>query len=887
MASAPRLEVPTTLHVRTHSNDDSISPSPSETATLNPFLSVPPSPALQSSASSATYFEDAEAILRPDPGTEAEFVVEDNPFAFSPGQLNKLLNPKSLSVFVALGGLRGIAKGLRTDVTSGLSADETSLLGRVSFFQATNSVESAKAVGTPASRTDQSSFADRVRVFKRNVLPAKKATPLWRLMWEAYKDKILLLLTAAAVISLALGLYETFGAEHEPGAPTPVDWVEGVAICAAIAIVVGVGSLNDWQKERAFVRLNQRKDDREIKVLRSGKSGMINVADVLVGDVLHMEPGDLIPADGIFIDGSAVKCDESSATGESDALKKTGGDNVMRLLEEGHADTLDLDPFIISGAKVLEGVGTYVVTSVGENSSFGKIMMSVRTTVEATPLQKKLEGLASAIAYLGSAAAGLLFFVLLFRFCASIPGDPRTSAEKASSFMDILIVAITVIVVAVPEGLPLAVTLALAFATTRLLKENNLVRVLRACETMGNATTICSDKTGTLTTNKMTVVAGCLDQIEFDENDSAKIRPENLSQSLQDSQRTLIIQSIALNSTAFEGEEDGKQVFIGSKTETAMLQFARDHLSMPELALFRSNSTVVQLLPFDSKNKYMCSTIKLPNGHYRLLVKGASEVLLKLSSTVALADGTISPLAASEHEQRITSYAEKCLRTIGLIYKDFEQWPPSGFGVKSDPSAADVPALIRDMTLVGFVGIRDPVRPGVPEAVRKAQGAGVVTRMVTGDNVVTAKAIATECGIYTEGGVVMEGPVFRNLTDAQMLETIPRLQVLARSSPEDKRVLVAKLKAMGETVAVTGDGTNDAPALKTADVGFSMGISGTEVAKEASSIVLMDDNFTSILTALMWGRAVNDAVQKFLQVCRSSESPLPPSPLSLQVEHIY
>ena len=641
-----------------------------------------------------------EDVLRPDPGTEADFEVANSPFAFSPGQLNKLFNPKSLPAFVALGGLQGIQDGLRTSATAGLSMDETSVSEQ-----------------RPA---EQSAFADRIRVFKKNVLPAKKPTSLLTLMWRAYNDKVLLLLTAAAVISLALGLYETFGAEHEPGAPTPVDWVEGLAICIAIVIVVGVGSLNDWQKERAFVRLNQRKEDREVKVLRSGKSIMINIVDILVGDVLHMEPGDIIPADGIFISGSGVKCDESSATGESEALKKTGGDHVIRLLKEEHTDAHDLDPFIISGAKVLEGVGTYLVTAVGVNSSFGRIMMSVRSDVEATPLQKKLEGLAGAIAKLGASAAAFLFFVLLFRFCAGLPSDARTPAEKASSFMDILIVAITVIVVAVPEGLPLAVTLALAFATTRLLKENNLVRVLRACETMGNATTICSDKTGTLTTNKMTVVAGCISQLEFGEKAESGMEAGALATEISQAGRELIIQSLALNSTAFEGEEDGKMTFIGSKTETAMLQFARDHLAMEDLSIVRANSTVVQLQPFDSKNKYMATVLRLASGQYRLLVKGASEVLLKLCSTTILADDSTVALDTTEHELRINSYAEACLRTIAVVYRDFPAWPPAGAATKADPKAADLSLLMKELTMLSVVGIRDPVRPGVPEAFRSA-----------------------------------------------------------------------------------------------------------------------------------------------------------------------
>lgn len=327
-------------------------PSQSETissAVSNPFLT----PSATSRASSV--FEDKDKLdaLRPDPGTEGDFQVDNNPFAFSPGQLNKILNPKSLPAFRALGGLQGIARGLQTDVHAGLSVDETGAPGRVTFDEAVNSHSPPSFTAKPSSATGDS-FGDRIRVYNRNVLPAKKATPLWRLMWNAYNDKVLILLTVAAAISLALGLYETFGVYHPPDAPMPVDWVEGVAIIIAILIVTLVGSLNDWQKERAFVKLNAKKDEREIKVIRSGKSFMISVFDILVGDVLHLEPGDLVPVDGVFIEGHDLKCDESSATGESDALKKTGGDEVMRVLENG-GSTKDLDPFIISGAKVLEG----------------------------------------------------------------------------------------------------------------------------------------------------------------------------------------------------------------------------------------------------------------------------------------------------------------------------------------------------------------------------------------------------------------------------------------------------------------------------------------------------------------------------------------------------
>jgi P-type Ca2+ transporter type 2C len=435
----PLLSVNT--RVRKDSGASTLGVSPSGVSTTsNPFLTPAGSedpfltPNNRSRATSVTTnVVDREEALRPDPGTEGDFRVDDNPFAFSPGQLNKLLNPKSLAAYRALGGIKGIARGLQTDLDAGLSIDETSVRRRITFQEAVDGTE-AKAESSPPPGREP--FSDRTRVYGRNVLPAKKATPLWRLMWNAYNDKVLILLTVAAVISLALGLYETLGVDHPEGAPPAVDWIEGVAICAAIIIVVGVGSINDWQKEKAFVRLNEKKEDREIKVIRSGKAVIINVHDLLVGDVVNLEPGDLIPVDGIFIGGHDLKCDESSATGESDALKKTGGEQVFRMLESGErAKSADLDPFIISGAKVLEGMGTFVCTSVGPYSSFGKIMMSVRTEVEATPLQRKLEGLAGAIAKLGGGAALLLFIVLLIRFLANLPNDTRDGPTKASTFM--------------------------------------------------------------------------------------------------------------------------------------------------------------------------------------------------------------------------------------------------------------------------------------------------------------------------------------------------------------------------------------------------------------------------------------------------------------------
>jgi len=825
-----------------------------------------------------------EEALQPDAGTEADFHRDNNPFAFAPGHMTKFLNPKSLGAFHAVGGLAGLEKGLRTDRSSGLSMDESRIDGTVSFDEAVSS--SSPSSDTTATETQEvasqqtigmagtGSFEDRQRIFGANTLPEKKTKSIWQLMWLAYNDKVLIVLTVAAVIALALGLYQALGLP-EGG----VEWIEGVAIIVAIAVVVIVGALNDYQKERQFAKLNKKKEDREVKVVRSGKTQEVDIAAVFVGDLLLVEPGDILPVDGIFVTGHGVKCDESSATGESDVLKKTPADVVYRAME-ANEPLKKLDPFMISGAKVTEGYGRMLVTAVGINSSMGKTMMALQDSNEATPLQMKLNGLAEYIAKLGSAAALLLFVVLLIKFLAQLSHNNSTPAQKGQEFMTILITAVTIVVVAVPEGLPLAVTLALAYATKRMLKDRNLVRVLRSCETMGNATTVCSDKTGTLTQNVMTLVAGSIGtanrfstrpgEASDGRRDIDGVTISESVDALAKSVRNLWKDSIAINSTAFEGEEGG---FVGSKTESALLDFAKANLGMDRLNVERGNAEVVQMIPFDSSRKSMGMVIKLKEkSGYRLLVKGASEIMLGRCSFI-IRDPTQGIEAVNMSGENwkmlqslIDAYADRSLRTIGFIYRDFESWPPRGVRrQEDDKSQAVFEDVCKQMTFLAVVGIQDPLREGVPQAVQDCIMAGVFPRMVTGDNIHTAKAIARECGIYTAGGVAIEGPEFRKMTRKEQEQIIPKLQVLARSSPEDKRTLVKRLKAMGETVAVTGDGTNDAPALKAADVGFSMNISGTEVAKEASDIVLMDDNFASIVNAIMWGRAVNDAVRKFLQ----------------------
>ncbi|KAI8887494.1 PMCA-type calcium-translocating P-type ATPase [Backusella circina FSU 941] len=838
-----------------------------------------------------------------------------NPFAFSTDQLSALLDPKNIPLLKAYGGLEGVARGIHVNLKSGLIPNAPQH-PRITLDEVTkDEVQEIEFKRTPTVHSlarqythktmiqDESAFPQRKSVFGRNVLPETQSKNLFQLMWIAFQDKTLILLAIAAVVSLGVGLYEdiavpeydTFG-NRIPG----VKWVEGVAIIVAILLVVLVGSVNDFQKEKQFRKLNAKKEDRAVKATRESTVVMISIHDIQVGDILHLEPGDIVPVDGIFIEGHNLKCDESAATGESDAVRKQNWQMCERLASKEEPSTSGKivtehkstpDPFIISGAKVLEGVCSYLVTAVGENSYYGRTMMALRSEPESTPLQEKLNGLAEMIAKLGSAAGLLMLVVLLIRYFAGWKnGVPDQPTEIVLDIIQILIVVVTIVVVAVPEGLPLAVTLALAYATQRMLKDNNLVRVLAACETMGNATTVCSDKTGTLTQNKMTVVAGTFgSSFRFIRNPPASrsdlIDIDEVSNRAPRNVLNVLNQSIAINSTAFEGEDEkGEPCFVGNKTETALLQFSRD-VGSDHYDTLRTRWPVEQVYPFSSERKAMATVIQIPHPTdesktiYRAHFKGASEIILGLCSNILTMQKTDSnddynintrDLTADDKsriERIIQSYASKSLRTIGIAYRDFESWPPRG--IENYEADTEIPyedlTHDNDLIFLGVVGIEDPLRDGVPEAVQACQRAGVFVRMVTGDNLVTAKSIAKQCGIYTPGGIVMEGPVFRKLPPSEMDSVLPRLQVLARSSPEDKRILVSRLRELGDIVAVTGDGTNDGPALKMADVGFSMGIAGTEVAKEASSIILMDDNFSSIVKAIMWGRCVNDAVKKFLE----------------------
>ena len=850
---------------------------------------------------------------------EGKLWADPTPFQFKPGQLSSLVDPENVEELQAMGGVEGLMRGLDTSRKTGLALDHTS-----------------SAAGNASAST--TTIADRERVYGRSALPERKSKSLLMLMWLALQDKVLILLIVAAIVSLALGIYTDWGpngpepvpcAHPDPGKdkcdPPKVDWVEGLAILAAVLIVDLVGSLNDWQKERQFRSLDAKKDARDVTVLRNGTKHQLDVHDVLVGDIVFFEPGEVVAFDGVVLEGHNIKCDESSVTGESDMINKLPYEDYIREKQSTEGPMKHKSCFMISGSKVLEGMGQFVVIAVGPMSFNGKLMMSLRQEPENTPLQRKLNNMAELIAKLGTSAGLILFCALMIRFFVILGRDmhdstPHITPEQGSRygqrFINILIISVTIIVVAVPEGLPLAVTLALAFATRRMSNRNLLVRILGSCETMANATCVCTDKTGTLTQNKMNVVAGCVgsdlhfqDRVKFEvQNTQASeglIAMDDLTSRLSQPLRALLTDSICINSTAFipdrqdPVEEEEKPIaqpwyvklfsrkkataqqteekkddspFVGSKTETALLGMVRG-LDWGDYATIRNNAEIMQLIPFGSKRKAMGVVIKTPQG-FRFLVKGASEVLLRHSTRVVspekpsteadIPSRPIDEQLGQELNKLITDYASQSLRTISLCYRDFPSWPPPN-APKDSEGEVDYDFLAQELTLLAVTAIEDPLRNGVPDAVRACGRAGVKVKMCTGDNIVTARSIAAQCGMFSPGGVVIEGPAFRQLDDNDLTELVPRLQVLARSSPDDKKRLIDKLKSMGEIVAVTGDGTNDGPALKSANVGFSMGLSGSEVAKEASDIILLDDNFSSIVSAIMWGRCVNDAVRKFLQ----------------------
>ncbi|RLN95016.1 hypothetical protein BBJ28_00021312 [Nothophytophthora sp. Chile5] len=775
----------------------------------------------------------------------------------------------------SVGGLEGVAAALKVDLRQGLDAN------------------------------DAADLQNREDFFGKNYIAPPTAKSFLELMWDAFQDITIIILTISGIFSIILS--STVGDHKDTG------WVEGACIILAVLVVTLVTAVNDYQKEQQFRALNAVKEDEKIKVIRNGVPAEVSKWSLVVGDIVRVDLGDIIPADGMVFDEKELKMDESAMTGESDLLSKNR-DN----------------PFLLSGTKVMEGLGKMLVICVGESSQAGIIKSLINgkhpsggdkkesdansesatgndsgspknpsadvyveidtpKDVEAgkdkendydadgetqSPLEGKLYNLTILIGKLGTVVALLVFFIMSLRLSIekfAVDGE-KWDNSYISDYLGFFIIAITVLVVAIPEGLPLAVTIALAYSVKKMLVDNNLVRHLDACETMGSATTICSDKTGTLTTNRMTVMKLWLGDEEFSS------AAEGLSV-LGDATKETLCHGIAVNSTAEilpPKVENGLPEHTGNKTECALLQFIRDGgVEYPEI---RRDHEIVHMLTFSSAKKRMSVVVSRGDSSCRVYTKGATEVVLGLCTQMQRVQGTVVQLDEARKTEIGTNVIEKFAsngyRTLCLAYRDLSV-PAQELNNWADEDVET------DLTCVAIVGIEDPVRPEVPGAIQHCNRAGITVRMVTGDNIMTARSIAGKCGIITpgDGSLVMDGQTFRSrVLDAQgsiiqseFDKIWPMLRVLARSSPKDKYTLVTGLMQSDvaphgpQVVAVTGDGTNDAPALKKANVGFAMGISGTAVSKDASDIILMDDNFNSIVNAIKWGRNVYDSISKFLQ----------------------
>ncbi|KAM4582387.1 plasma membrane calcium-transporting ATPase 2 isoform 8-T13 [Fundulus diaphanus] len=826
-------------------------------------------------------------------------------FGCSVMELRSLMELRGTEAVVKLqedyGAVEGLCKRLKTSPTEGLAGVQTDL-------------------------------DKRREIFGRNLIPPKTPKTFLQLVWEALQDVTLIILEVAALISLGLSFYHPPGQTSgeacgsvaggvEDEGEADAGWIEGAAILLSVVCVVLVTAFNDWSKEKQFRGLQSRiEQEQKFQVVRGGQVIQLPVADIVVGDIAQIKYGDLLPADGVLIQGNDLKIDESSLTGESDHVKKAA----------------DKDPMLLSGTHVMEGSGRMLVTAVGVNSQTGIIFTLLGAGVEEeekkekkggtledghqntvkkqdgaaamemqplksaeggetdekerkkvsapkkekSVLQGKLTKLAVQIGKAGLLMSAITVIILVLYFAINNfvlekrPWMPECTPIYIQYFVKFFIIGVTVLVVAVPEGLPLAVTISLAYSVKKMMKDNNLVRHLDACETMGNATAICSDKTGTLTTNRMTVVECYVGDVHYKKiPDPGVIPPKSLD---------LLVNAIAINSAYTTkilppDKEGGLPKQVGNKTECGLLglvlDLKRDYQpirnQIPEEKLYK-------VYTFNSVRKSMSTVVKLPDGSFRMYSKGASEIVLKKCSHILNEVGESRVFRPRDKDEMVKKVIEPMacdgLRTICVAYRDFPSDP--------EPKWDDENNILNNLIAICVVGIEDPVRPEVPDAILKCQHAGITVRMVTGDNINTARAIAIKCGIIHPGEdfLCIDGKEFnrrirneKGEVEQERIDKVwPKLRVLARSSPTDKHTLVkgiidSTMADQRQVVAVTGDGTNDGPALKKADVGFAMGIAGTDVAKEASDIILTDDNFSSIVKAVMWGRNVYDSISKFLQ----------------------
>lgn len=631
-------------------------------------------------------------------------------------------------------------------------------------------------------------------------------------IWDASTEPMLVMLIFAAIITLAVNITRYFtGGEY--------NFLECVGIFAAIALSVVITIITEGKSAKAFEALNKINEDTLIKVIRNGEPQLITQKEIVVGDIIMIETGDKIVADGRLFSSNDLSVDESALTGESLPVKKDA-----EFVCQKSTPVAERANMLYSGCFVSAGNGQMLVTGVGNDTEFGQIAQELSSIEKTTtPLQEKLDKLGKQITVLGASAAAIVFAIEVLQFVM----NGQLNLDTVS---DAFITSIVLIVAAVPEGLPTIVAVSLALNIIKMSKENALVKKMIACETIGCVNIICSDKTGTLTENRMTV--------QKIYTGGELINPEQLKDEM-------LLKNYCINSNANISEEDGSWSFIGNPTEGSLLAAAaKAGVDYQEL---RQAADIVRVFPFSSQNKDM-STIVRENGKEILYVKGNPEKIISLCTG-------ISEEEKEKNFHLMEEFQNKAGRLLAFAHKELE-------GQYNDEEQDEVE---QELIYDGFVVISDPLSPDVYESIRNCRSAGIEVKMLTGDNIRTARAIANELHMLDDDHIAVEAADIEKLTDEELKEALKKIQVIARSTPLVKMRVVKLLKEQGNVVAVTGDGINDAPAIKHADVGIAMGIAGTDVTKEASDMVLLDDSFSTIIKAVQWGRGIYENFKRFIQ----------------------
>ena len=648
-----------------------------------------------------------------------------------------------------------------------------------------------------------------------NILTPPEKIPLWKQFLVKFRDPLIIILMIAGILSVGISCYEYWGLNLGAGV-----FFEPVGIFIAIFLATGLAFLFELKAEREFAVLNQVNDDEPVQVIRNGNAMQIARKDVVVGDIVILNTGEEVPADGELLETVLLNIDESSLTGEPICHKSAD-----------HAD-FDSDATFptnhaLRGTKIMEGHGLMRVFAVGDRTENGKVFEAARIDDSVrTPLNEQLDGLGKLITKVAYCFAAAIIAGRILMYFINMPSFDLV--PFLAYLLQTLMIAVTLVVVSVPEGLPMAVTLSLAYSMRRMLHTNNLVRKLHACETMGATTVICTDKTGTLTQNRMQVA-----DTVFYGNPS----------------KDIVEEGIAVNSTARLDLSGGKTEVLGNPTEGALLLWLRGR--GVDYENVRNEAGVVAELPFSTERKYMATVVKSASGKKIVYVKGAPEIVFGLCrNTPGVTSGQV--------EKQLLDYQGQAMRTLGFAYQELFD---GEIAIENDRVVAP------NLTFMGIAAISDPVRPDVPAAVKEVMDAGIEIKVVTGDTPGTAKEIGRQIGLWNDSDDgddnIITGPEFAEIPDDRIRERVADLKIIARARPMDKKRLVEALQSRNEVVAVTGDGTNDAPALKAAHVGLSMG-DGTSVAKEASDITIIDNSFTSIGRAVMWGRSLYQNIQRFI-----------------------